>query len=584
MPIIKMLSLVLPVLLAALAGGCSVSETNKKSTTTDITIFSINDFHGNLQADKPVPYMSPSSPSSPRAASSALDAHGHSDHTGVANTVLTPSGGYAYLAAVLRQRRQAVSASILVGAGDLIGASPIGAAILRDEPVIEALNQLDLSVTAVGNHEFDHGAAALLGKIKGECPAIGCAFPGFSGARYEYIAANVLTRSDASSWLKPYVIRQVGEVKVAFIGAVTMDTPNLVAGDGVKQLSFEDEASAVNRYVPELLQQGVAAIVLLIHEGGSYQGAANDPSYRCEGLQGPIIAIAKKLDKAISLVVSGHSHQAYTCKIDGRMVVQGRSYGAYLTETTLTIDRSSNQVIKTAASNHLIDQTQYSPDPKAQQLVDQVAAMTMAMRNRPVATLVAPLLRSSSGRRFDSSLGNVIADSQLVFAQKLGAADVSFMNAGGIRNDLPSGAQTSPIAVNYGDIYAVQPFGNNLISMQLSGAQLLELLQQQWQGRAADDPKKLFVSEGFSYRWNLTAAAGQRLQELRLHGQAVSPQRQYTVVVNSFLADGGDGFTVFKQGTERKLIGRDLDAFEAHVHQQGPALSRVATDRVQRID
>ncbi|AZP11743.1 bifunctional metallophosphatase/5'-nucleotidase [Undibacterium parvum] len=566
---IKLLSTICALSLLA---ACATPESARQAAKTgsaEITIFSFNDFHGNLQAEQPVPYMAPSAP--------VHDGHGHVGAP-------TAAGGYAYFASMLKQRRAAVGASILVGAGDLMGASPIASAMLRDEPVIAALNQLGLSVTALGNHEFDAGGAALQAKLAGICPTDGCAFPGFSGAKYDYIAANVSKKSDGSAWVKPYVIRQVGEFKVAFIGAVTSDTPNLVAGDGVKDLHFEEEANAINRYVPEIQRQGVAAIVLLIHEGASYQGAANDPSYACEGLQGPIIAISKKLDKAISLVVSGHTHQGYTCKIDGRLLVQARSYGAYLTETTLTIDRSSQQVIKAVASNHLIEQSKLSVDPEAQQLLAEVASLTAKVRTRPVTRLSVSLTRASEAGKFDSSLGNVIADAQLTFAKSIGKADFALMNAGGIRSDLVLGKQGQPTEINYGDIYAVQPFGNTLISMQLTGEKILALLQQQWQGGSKANPKKLFVSDGFSYRWKAGAEPANMLQDVRLHGLALDPLKQYTVVVNSFLADGGDGFTVFKQGTERKVLGRDLEAFEQYMRAQGADLTGLKTDRVQRLD
>lgn len=553
--------------LLALLAACAGPELSPPAATAEITIFSINDFHGNLQASQPVPYMAPQ----PDPA-----------HPGQQQTVA--AGGYAYLATLLKQRRAAAPASILVGAGDLIGASPVGSSILRDEPVIEAMNQLQLSVTALGNHEFDAGAEALLAKLRGECPAAGCRFPGFRGANFEYIAANVTPLGGSQPWLKPYVIRQVGDLKVAFIGAVTADTPNLVAGDGVRQLRFEDEADAVNRYVPEILRQDVAAIVLLIHEGADNPGAANDPSYACPGLHGPIIAIAKKLDPTISLVISGHSHQGYTCKIDGRLLVQARSYGAYLTETHLRIDRSSKRVLQASATNHLVDQQQLRPDPQAQQLVQQVGALTAAVRSRPVATLAAALRLDQDDGQFDSALGNVIADAQLSYAQGQGGAEIAFMNEGGIRADLPSGAAQGAPAVTFGDLFAVQPFGNGLVRMQLSGAQILALLQQQWQGASTDQPKKLFVSQGFSYRWRPAAAPGQRVQDVQLHGQPLQAGRSYRVVVNSFLADGGDGYSVLKQGTQRQLIGRDLEAFEAYVQAQGARLSEVRRDRVRRAD
>ncbi|MCU6434855.1 bifunctional metallophosphatase/5'-nucleotidase [Undibacterium sp. Jales W-56] len=535
--------------------------------TTEITIFSINDFHGNLQSDKPIPYLAPVE---------GLITNG--------KAATKPAGGYAYLASILKDRRKATSASILVGAGDLIGASPIGSSILKDEPVIEGLNQLGLDVSAVGNHEFDGGRQDLQRKMNGDCPASGCEFPGFKGARFDYIAANVIDKASARPWLKPYVIRQVGDIKVAFIGAVTSDTPNLVSAEGIKTLQFDEEANAINRFVPEIKAQGVAVIVVLIHEGAYYAGAANDPTYRCEGLKGPIIDITRRLDKAVTMVVSGHTHQGYTCKIDGRLLVQARSYGAYLTETKLTIDRQSNQVLSADARNYLVDQGALVADPIAQQLVDQVAALTTEIRQRVVTKLNAPLTRSIDAGGFDSALGNVIADAQLQFGLRFGAADVSFMNAGGIRSDLPSVTDSKAVEITFGDIYAVQPFGNELVSMSLTGEQIHALLQQQWSGRAADDPKILFVSNGFSYRWNPALAISQRIQDLRLHGQPIQATRSYKVIVNKFLADGGDGFSVFKQGQQRQIIGHDLEALEVHVQQQGSTLSGVKKDRVMRSD
>ncbi|MFZ6735348.1 bifunctional metallophosphatase/5'-nucleotidase [Undibacterium sp. Ji42W] len=553
---------------AAMLAACASNDKVATATgaTTDITIFSINDFHGNLQADQPVPYV---------FTKNSLANPGQK--------MSIPAGGYAYLTSKLKERRQAVGASIFVGAGDLIGASPMGSALMKDEPVIEALNRLDLSVTAVGNHEFDHGTADLMRKIKGECPATGCAYAEFKGARFSYLGANIHELGSDKPWLTPYVIRQVGDFKVGFIGAVTADVPNLVAGDAVKHLSFEDEATAINRYVPELQKQGVAAIVVLIHEGATYKGSENDPSYRCEGLQGPIIEISKKLDKAISLVVSGHSHQGYTCKIDGRLVVQGRSYGSFLTESTLTIDRKTNQVINAVAVNHLIDQQALQADPAAKQLVDQVASQTASLRQRPIVNLSAPLSRNSEAGVFDSSLGNIIADSQLHYGQHAGGADVAFMNAGGIRSDLPSGKATGPVAVSYGDLYAVQPFGNNLVRMKLTGTQILTLLQQQWLGREVNDPKKLFVSHTLSYSYDPRAGINERVRDVKIKGKPLDLNQQYSVVVNSFMADGGDGFAVLKQAKDKELIGRDLEAFESYVREQGGKLNEVKRDRVKRL-
>lgn len=538
-------------LLALLLPACAL----KPAAPEQVTIFSINDFHGNLQSEQPVPYQYTQ------------------NYNG--KVVNGAAGGYAYLAAKLKERRAAVGASILVGAGDLMGASPMGSALLKDEPVVEALNRIDLSVTAVGNHEFDSGTADLMRRIQGGCPQTGCAFSDFSGARYAYLGANVIDKTTRQAWLPPYVIRQVGHLKIGFIGAVTADVPNLVAGDAVKQLEFEDEAKAINRYVPELQKQGVDAIVVLIHEGANFKGSENDPTYRCEGLQGPIIGIANRIDPAVSLIVSGHSHQGYTCKIGDKLVVQGRSYGAFLTESTLSIDKASRRVVKAEAVNHLIDQQQIVPDAAAQKLVAEVSRLTASMRSRPVISLNKPLQRFSQDKVFDSTLGNLIADAQLHHAQHIGQADIAFMNSGGIRNDLPSGVNTSPVQVNFGDLYAVQPFGNGVIRLKMTGEQIRQVLQQQWQNRPAGDVKKLFVSDGFSYEWHQKAVVAEQIQNLRLHGELLSNEKIYTVIVNSFLADGGDGFTVFRQASERALIGRDLDAMESYIREAGDRKSVV---------
>lgn len=546
--------------LCALPLLMSCSTSPPLAGTTEITIFSINDFHGHVQADHPVPYMA------------QQDDPGHPGRK-----LSVPSGGFAYLATMLKERRKQAPASILVGAGDLIGASPAGSSMLKDEPVIEAMNQLGMEVSSVGNHEFDAGQQELQRKIKGECPSAGCRFPGFSGARFSYVAANVLEKSTAQPWLKPYVIKQVGDVKVAFIGAVTSETPSIVSADGIRNLQFIDEAQAINRYVPEIQRQHVAAIVVLIHEGASYQGAANDPSYRCEGLQGPIIAIANRLDPAISLVVSAHTHQAYTCKIGGKLVVSGRNYGALLTEVKLKIDRAGNRVIDATAHNHAIDQRVLTPDPDAQKLVDQVAALTDKIRQRPIATLTTLLNRKHAEPYSDTSLGNVVADAQLSFARGTGAADISFMNSGGIRSDLQN------LQVSFGDIYATQPFGNGVVRMNLSGAQILELLKQQWDGRPADDPKMMAVSQGFSYQWRADVPQNERVSEVRLHGQAIDAGKQYAVIVNSFMADGGDGYTVLKSGTQRQLLGADIDAMEAYMSANAARLSNVDMRRIKRL-
>ncbi|WMW81049.1 bifunctional metallophosphatase/5'-nucleotidase [Undibacterium cyanobacteriorum] len=535
----------------------------KNDAITEISIFSINDLHGHLQATNPVPIM--------------VNPDGKEGGA-------IPAGGYAYLAHAIKEARKDKPNSIVLGAGDMIGATPIGSALLKDEPVFEALNQLDLTATSLGNHEFDIGSAALLEKIRGKCASSGCNYPQFRGANFEYLGANVIDKKTGKNWIKPYLIKQVGDVKVGIIGAVTVDTTHLVAGDGVKDLHFEDEATAINRYVPEIKQQGATAIIVLIHEGANYRGAANDPSYQCNGLQGPMVEMMPKLDPAVTMVISGHTHQAYTCKIGGRLLVQARSYGAYFTETTLTIDKNQNRVVSAKAVNHLIDQEKLHADADAQKLVDQVIELTKAVQARPIAQVTGPLNRQYLPKTWDSVLGNVAVDGQLTYARTKGPADIAMMNSGSIRNDLPSGKRPAPITLTYGDLFAVQPFGNGIMRMKMTGAQIIKVLQQQWTGRALNDPKKMFVSAGFSYQWKASPNENERISQVKLNGKALDLDQQYIVIVNSFLADGGDGFTLFKTGTEREEIGRDIDALEFYIKNHTKDLLQNYAPRVIRAE
>jgi len=249
--------------------------------------------------------------------------------------------------------------------------------------------------------------------------------------------------------------------------------------------------------------------------------------------------------------------------------VQGRSYGAFLTESTLTFDQQTHQVISAVAVNHLIDQKHIVPDEVAQKLVTQVATQTAALRLRPVVTLKKSLPRDSDDQHFDSPLGNVIADAHLDFANQHGQADIAFINEGSLRSDLPSGERPAPVTISFGDLYATQPFGNVLISMQLSGAQIMQLLQQQWAGKSTNEPRKLFVSETLSYTWKQGAGSDIILENVNIKGLPLKLNQDYTVIANNFLADGGDSFSIFKQGRERKILGRDLDALEAYLASHG---------------
>ena len=225
---------------------------------------------------------------------------------------------------------------MFVAAGDLIGASPLLSGLFHDEPTIEALSLMGLEVSAVGNHEFDEGRDELLRMQNGGChPLAGCRGPSkFAGAKFRYLAASTIDRRTGKTLLPAYEVKEFEGIPVAFIGLTLKDTPKVVSPSGVAGLEFRDEAETVNALVPELRRRGIEAIVVLIHEGGFPTGDYNE----CPDISGPIVNIVKKLDKAVDLVVSGHTHRAYKCVIDGRLVTSADKFGTLVTEIELMLD------------------------------------------------------------------------------------------------------------------------------------------------------------------------------------------------------------------------------------------------------
>lgn len=561
----------LSILLPCLLGACA-SLPPPPPETVAVTILGINDFHGQIQSAGPVPKTlqlpDPAHPGSQRN---------------------VPAGGAAYLASALAELRAANPDSITVGVGDLIGAAPLVSTLLADEPAIEVLNRLGVSLSTVGNHEFDHGRDELLRRIRGECPADGCKLPGFSGAHFDYLAANIIDEATGKPWLKPYVIRQLGSVRVAFVGADLRGVPDIVMASGVRGLYFEDEAIAINRVIPEIRAQGVETIVALIHQGADYHaasGAVSEPDYACPGFAGPIVDIVKHLDKSVGVVMSAHTHEAYTCKVDGRLVTQAGSYGALVSEIRLRIDRHSGALIDASATNHVVDQQGFQPDAAMQAYVADVSASSKTISQQRIGQLPATLERYAAEQsgKGDSALGNLIADGMLDFARQAGAADMAFMNSGGLRANLPSGpVTTSPQDITLGDLYAVQPFGNDVVVLSLSGAQILAMLNQQTQ-QGNKPPHLLQVSRGLSYRWNPAAPAGARASDVRLDGEPLQPQRNYRVVTNSFIAEGGDGLRSFTAGTERQTIGPDIDATRRYLTERSRPLPAYSSEGRIRLE
>jgi len=521
-----------------------------------VQIVALNDFHGNLE---------PPSSKITLPDMSKVDA-----------------GGAAFLATHIAALRADNPNTVLVSAGDIIGASPLVSALFHDEPTIEVMNQLGLAYNAVGNHEFDKGTAELLRMQSGGCsPVDGCVDgTPFPGASFQFLAANVLVAQEPIKTLFPsYAVHEVGGAKIGFIGMTLEGTPGIVTPAGVAGLTFVDEVERANAVVPELTALGVEAIVVLIHEGG-YQAGTFD---ECVGISGAIVDIATNLSDKVDLVVSGHTHQAYNCIIGGKVVTSASSFGRVVSDIDLEISTLTGDVTSVTATNVVV--TRDEADPDIESFVSQYKALAAPLANKQIGSITATLeflpVKDGPGH---ATMGLVVADAQLAATAdpKFGGAQIAFMNPGGVRADLlhpaaPGEAEDG--LVSYGEAFTVQPFGNSLVVMTLTGAQIETLLEQQFTMAGA---KVLQVSKGFTFAWSASAPLGAKVDpaSIKLDGVTIDPVKDYRVVVNSFLASGGDSFAVLVDGTDRLGGATDLEAlqayFAAHSPVAPPALDRVA--------
>jgi 5'-nucleotidase len=539
----------------------------------EVQLLGLNDFHGHLEPNTPGGIVP--SPGAPRV----------------------PAGGAEYLATHLRQKEQTNRENtLIVSAGDLIGASPLLSALFHDEPTIEAMNKIGLDLNAVGNHEFDEGAAELLRMQRGGChPVDGCLDgTGFGGAKFRFLAANVVNEDSGRTIFPAYSIKKFDGIKVGFIGMTLEGTPDIVSPSGVAGLDFLDEADTANRYADELRRRhGVRAVVVLLHEGGvqSAPGGIND----CNGISGPIVDIVKNTTIQVDLFVTGHTHQAYNCVINGRAVTSASSFGRLLTDIDMVLDRRSKDVVEVSANNQIVTQNVFKAMDMTQ-LIERYTAIAGPLRDRVIGRISADITRANDPS-LEQAAGNLIADAQLAATSSAttGSAVAAFMNPGGVRADFtfaPSGSE-APGEVTYGEAFTVQPFGNSLVTMTLTGQQILDMLKSQWCGQAF--PRVLLPSAGVHYTFDQSdatailetpcAGAVNPVSNVTISGTPLDPAASYRVTVNSFLADGGDIFPVLRQGTDRLGGAVDTDALEAYIAPSltGAPISPPALNRIDAI-
>ena len=605
-----------------------------------IKLIALNDYHGNLQSP------------------------GRFGVNALAPRV--PVGGADALAAEVARLKAINPLNVVVGAGDLVGASPMISALFFDEPAVETLNAIGLEISSVGNHEFDKGAAELERLQHGgcritdgrrdphSCLGLGSAAPGrFDGAHFQWLAANVVERASGQPLLPAIAVRRLHGVKLGFIGVTLRGTATMVPPAGVAGLDFRDEAATVNQWVRRLHAQGVHAIVVLVHQGGyptppnlAGINGCDGNLHRPDGGDSEIGKIVAGFEPGVDLVLSGHTHAAYNCSADtvdlrdvggsamptprptglpdrsGRLlpVLSASAFGRVLSDVDLDVDPHSGRVVALHAGNRLVDASDpmiegaILANPGVRRIVDGYAAQVAPVADQVIGAIAVPLSNAVASTG-EMQTGDLVADAQLRAAQRAapGGASIALVNAGGVRDaGLGTGA-AYPLDVRYGQAFMAQPYGNNMVTLTLNSRQLKDLLEQQFPGCMGQTaPRMLQVSNGLRYAWSASAPPCSRIEELVLtptdlrvtppvatgaaetlvaHGVVQEPDKRWRVTVNDFIAAGGDGFSVLREGSDPVGGALGVDAladyfkagYRAPEPPYDPALPALGIPRITRL-
>lgn len=560
----------------ALAGCAQQRVAGPDNAPVTVKIIAFNDFHGALETP-----------------GRAIDVQAPDG-----SVAKVPAGGAAYFASAVKSLKAKAAHSVVVAAGDLTSASPLVSSLFLDEPTVKALSMAGLDFNAAGNHEFDRGTEELKRLQNGGCAKLTktepCQIEPFKGASYTYLAGNTI-QADGTSLLPGTALRSFGsgrdKVTVGFIGLTTRMTGNYVDPAGIKGITFADEAETANRLAADLKAKGADAVVMLVHEGG-YPARSDQPE-KCDGLSGPIVDIVERLTLAVDVIVSGHTHRAYICDYAATnparpvLLTSAGNNGVMLTDIDLSFDPVTKRVTARRASQVIVQGDgvtssagpvkpsaafpTFAADPAVAVHVARYAAAAEPRAKRVVGKASAPILRDEDDDMKESPLGLLIADSQLA-ATRASGAQVALMNPGGVRASI----NATDGKVTFGDIYTVQPFGNNLQVKEMTGAQLRAVLEQQFDG---PDGRALLFAAGLTYSFDRSRPQGQRVIAPMIGGQPMRDEAVYRVTVNSFLGGGGDGFTAFKASKDVAGGMLDLDALEAWFARgqvvDPPALGRV---------
>ncbi|MEJ7842370.1 MAG: 5'-nucleotidase C-terminal domain-containing protein [Rubrobacter sp.] len=549
LPLTLALALMLA-LVTILASGAESKPGGKpvpQDRIADVQLLGVNDFHGNLQSPRALPK----------------------------NGAQVPVGGAEYLDAYLDEHEaKNPERTIRVHAGDMVGGTPLISSHFHDEPAVYAMNEMEFDVGTLGNHEFDEGGEEMLRMINGGHREDGLQFkdgadgqpadtsdPDFPGADFPYIAANTEYKDSGENVLPPYKIVKKDGIDVGFIGVTTEDTPNIVVPDAIAPFRITDISESVDKYVAELKARKVETIVVLAHSGGFFDNNA-------KRVTGEVLSETAEMSDDVDVVVAGHSHSKLNDCVDDqtgetrnaepggcaedKLVIEAFSAGTAFDAVNMKVDRRTKDVIGSTGSVVTTFQDGVRPDARTAALVKEYKDRIAPVANRVVGTAAGDISTTANASG-ESAMGDLISDGQRKFA----GADFAFMNPGGIRAPIAAGE------VTYGELFSVQPFDNQVVKMQLTGEQVYRALEQQF---GADGRTRILQVSGLKFSYNSTNPAGQRVTGVTLpDGTPVDRNATYTVAANSFIATGGDGFTVFKEGQNPETLGSDLDALEAHI-------------------
>jgi 5'-nucleotidase len=520
------------------------SSVNAANTAPVVTfkLIAFNDFHGNLKTPSlrvPVP-----------------------DATQPAGLRFENAGGVEQFAAVVKSLKAKNPNNVTVSAGDMVGATPLLSALFKDEPTIEAMNLVGVDFHAVGNHEFDYGVTHLQRLQAGGCainektnqPDCQGRAP-YKGAAFPFLAANVVVDATQKTLFPAYGVKEFEGIKVAFIGMTLRGTPAIVRPGGAAGLTFLDEVETVNKLVPQLQAQGIEAIVVVMHEGAQQTGGINE----CVDFKGYGRDISEKFHPAVSVVVTAHTHRYYICNLGDKLVTSAGSYGTLVTEIDVTLDRQTKKIIAKSAKNIIVN-PDGPKDSALTALVGQYAKLSEPLENRVIAR-VSGEINQVTNAAGESALGNLISDAHLfaTASPDKGGAVIAFNNPGSLRAPIIPNADGG---VSYGMLFKTQPFQNDLIVMNLTGAQIKQLLEQQFGTRFGERVRLMGVSKGFRFTWDAVKPPGERViaESMTLNGVMIKKDLQYRVAANSFIAGGSEGLTVFREGTDRQVSVLDLEA------------------------